>query len=90
VIASKQVTVVGRVTIDRRTARRYKLGRRRATIAKVRKSVGPGGSRIRVKLKSKARKRLKKAKKLRLALVGEGAFPRGSTIDLEAGRTLKR
>ena len=91
VTATKPAVVRLAASVDAKTARKYKLGRRATRVtANVRKPVGAGTATVVLKLTAKARRALARAGSIRLTITGNGTFPRGTKISLNARTTLKR
>lgn len=70
-------------SVDSRTARRYKLGKRRTRISAInRNSLVAGTTTVRLRITSAARKRLARAKRVVVDVGGRGTMPRGTEFPL--------
>ena len=80
-----------KATIDARTAKKLKLGRKAVTVASGKASpTGAGESSFKLKFTKKAIKRLKKAKSVKLKLSGTWTPAGGSAQQLSGALSLKR
>ena len=91
ITAGKPLAITVSASVDRTTARKYKLGKRQTRVTSlVRKNLGAGTTAVKLKFTSKARTRLAKAKRVPFIVAGTGTFPRGTQVELDWVGSIKR